>query len=296
MTRRSLGSIGRQTLSFNHDPGPRRPPRVHADQHTAGSKCLLDLDPDLADELKPDIQRVARAAATALTFETDTGRLRLGDWFDRVQSGPGLLVLDGVLALNVRVGARTSVELVGAGDLLQPLWGEADRLLSCEATWRALLPTRFALLDDAFARRVRFWPAILQALLRRTGRRVVNLNVQRTIAAQPRLEVRLALLLSHLAGRWGKVEPAGIRLPVPLTHQLLGHLVGAERPSISHALTRLAHTGLVTGHGDEWHLHGSLEDQLPTMLGPDDGRADRIVAAVASSRARSSPFHPLASG
>jgi CRP-like cAMP-binding protein len=114
------------------------------------------------------------------------------------------------------------------------------------------------------------------------GRRVVNLNVQRAIAAQPRLEVRLALLLWHLAGRWGKVEPGGIRLSLPLTHQLLGQLVSAERPSVSHALARLAHAGLITGHGDEWHVHGSLEEQLPAMA--DNGRAARIVATVDASR------------
>src|SRR5205085_7055550 len=136
----------------------------------------------------------------------------------------------------------------------------------------------------AFVKRVRFWPQIGLALLRRAGRRAINLDVQRAIAAQPRLEVRLALLLWHLAGRWGKVEPGGVRLPLPLTHQLLGQLVGAERPSVSHALARLAQNGLVTGQGDEWHLHGSLEEQLPTMVADSNGRAAQIVAAVSSSR------------
>ncbi len=269
---------------FDRDPGSRRPRRVDASQHAAGFKCLLDLEPDLADELPPDVQRVARGAATALTFETEAGRLALGEWFERARHGAGLLVLDGVLALHVTVGDRTSVELVGAGDLIQPLWEEADRLLSCQTSWRALVPMRIAVLDDGFTRRVRFWPTISHALLRRAGRRVINLNVQRAIAAQPRLEVRLALLLWHLAGRWGKVEPRGIRLPVPLTHQLLGHLVGAERPSISHALARLGQNGLVTGHGDEWHLHSSLEDELPAMIEPAGARADKILAAVASAR------------
>jgi CRP/FNR family transcriptional regulator, cyclic AMP receptor protein len=282
----SAALIGRHKLSFEHDPAPPRPHRFRADRHSAGYQCLLDLDPDLADELEPDLQRVVRAAATALTFEADPGRLRLEGWLEHVKHGPGLLALDGVLAIYVRVGDRTSVELIGAGDLLQPLWGDADRLLSCDVTWRGLLPMRFAALDDGFTRRVRFWPPIVHALLRRAGRRVINLNVQRAIAAQPRLEVRLALLLWHLAGRWGKVEPGGVRLPVPLTHQLLGHLVGAERPSISHALARLSHSGLVTGQGDEWHLHSSLEDELPAMIEPDGARADRIVAAVASSRMR----------
>jgi CRP/FNR family cyclic AMP-dependent transcriptional regulator len=249
-------------------------------------QCLLDLDADLADELDPATRRVARAAATALTFEVEAGQLGLGDCFGPAAGGPGLLLLDGVLSLNIRVGDRVSAELLGGGDLLQPMTAQADQLLECDVSWRPLTAIHFALLDRAFAKRVRFWPQLTQALLLRAGRRVINLDVQRAIAAQPRLEVRLALLLWHLAGRWGKVEPGGIRLPVPLTHQLLGQLIAAERPSVSHALARLAHTGLVTGHGDEWHLHGSLEDQLPMMIETINGRAEQIVAAVASFRPR----------
>lgn len=251
---------------------------------SASFQCLLDLDADLADELEPDTRRLARAAATALTFEVEAGQLGLGDRFAPASGGPGLLLLNGVLALNIRVGDRISAELVGGGDLLQPMANQADQLLACDVGWRALTPVHFALLDRSFAKRVRFWPQLTQALLARAGRRVISLDVQRAISAQPRLEVRLALLLWHLAGRWGKVEPGGIRLPVPLTHQLLGQLVAAERPSVSHALARLAHNGLVTGHGDEWHLHGSLEEQLPAMVEVSNGRAERIVAAVASAR------------
>jgi CRP-like cAMP-binding protein len=155
-------------------------------------------------------------------------------------------------------------------------------MLSCDVGWRALLPTRIAVLNQSFSKRVRFWPQITHALLQRAGRRSRTLNVQRAIAAQPRLEVRLALLLWHLAARWGKVEPGGIRLPVPLTHQLLGKLVSAERPSVSHALARLAHAGLVSGHADEWHLHGSLKDQLTAMIEPDALKVEQLVTAAAS--------------
>jgi CRP/FNR family transcriptional regulator, cyclic AMP receptor protein len=256
------------------------------DAHSASFRCLLDLDTDLAEELDPEARRLARAAATALTFETAPGALELSPWLERASNGPGLLVLSGVLAMSARVGDRVASELVGTGDLLQPLWGATERLLACDVGWRALLPTRFALLDGAFLKRVRFWPPISQALLRRSGRRVINLDVQRAIAAQPRLEVRLALLLWHLAGRWGKVEPTGVRLPLPLTHQLLGQLIGAERPSVSHALARLAEGGYVTGQGDEWHLVGSLEQSLPSMLDPLTHRAEQIVAAVGARAGR----------
>ena len=145
---------------------------------------------------------------------------------------------------------------------------------------------RFAVLDVAFVERVRPWPQIMQAMLRRAERRTRSLNVQRAIASQPRLEVRLALLLWHLAGRWGKVEPGGIRLPLPLTHQLLGRLIGAERPSVSHALARLARTGVITGHGDEWHLYERLEDRLGELAEPSGGRVEQLVAAVAQQARR----------
>jgi CRP/FNR family transcriptional regulator, cyclic AMP receptor protein len=260
-----------------------RPQRSSIGTYPTSSKCLLDIDPDLADDLSPDLRRAARGAATALVFEVDPGPVQLQPWLNRTVNGPGVLVLDGVLAVCVRVGDRTSVELVGTGDVLQAPGDGSDWLLTCSVTWRALSSTRFAALDAAFSRRIRFWPSISQQLLRRSARRAINLDVQRAIAAQPRLEVRLALLLWHLAGRWGKVEPGGVRLPVPLTHHLLGQLIGAERPSVSHALARLSQSGLVTGHGAEWHLHGSFEEELPQMLHPADGRTEAILAAFGSA-------------
>lgn len=225
-------------------------------------QSLLDLDPDLAGGLDGQMWRAARAAAIAVTFRIDPGGLPFPDWLATTAQGPGVLILDGMLCVTVCAGDRVAAELIGAGDLVPSISHEHDEMLSCQVSWRALTPTRLALLDGAFARRVRFWPQISQALLGRAGRRCASLNVQRAIASEPRLEMRLTLLLWHLAARWGRTERGGLRLPVPLTHHLLGQLVGAERPSVTHALTRLANAGVITGHNDEWHLHGALEDQL----------------------------------
>lgn len=247
-------------------------------------QCLLDIDADLADELDAQVMRAARAAAVAVTLETESGRLSVPEWLTVAGRGPGVLVLDGVLAVNVRVAGRIASELIGTGDLIQPSMHRYEELLSCDVGWRALVPSRFALLDGGFAKRVRFWPQIEHALLRRAALRHARLNVQRAVAAQPRLEVRLALLLWHLAARWGKVERGGVRLPVPLTHQLLGRLIGAERPSVSHALARLAHAGLVTGQGDEWHLHGQLHDQFASLLEPAEARSEDVLATLGDVR------------
>ncbi|MHB8691180.1 MAG: helix-turn-helix domain-containing protein [Solirubrobacteraceae bacterium] len=247
-------------------------------------RYLLDLDCDLAEELELQLRLAARPAATAVTFDADPGEVGLHEWLTVAAPGPGVLILEGVLVVQVRVCGRTAAEIVGTGDLLQPISSAEDEMVGCEVSWRTLVPSRLALLDGSFAERVRPWPQIPRALLRRAGRRTRALNVQRAICAQPRLDVRLALLLWHLAARWGKVEPGGIRLPVPLTHQLLGRLVGAERPSVSHALARLAHAGLVTGHGDEWHLHGTIDQQLECLIEPERSNVRALVAEL-------SPLH-----
>ncbi|MDQ6818065.1 MAG: Crp/Fnr family transcriptional regulator [Actinomycetota bacterium] len=215
-----------------------------------------------------------------MIYQAEPGHLRLADWLALASPGPGLLILDGVVAASVQVGDRTTAELIGAGDLIQP-WDDEDAELVCEIGWRALLPTRFALLNAGFTQRAQPWPQITAALLRRAGKRTRRLNVQRAIAAQPRLEVRLALLMWHLAARWGKVEPGGVRLRLPLTHQLLGWLISAERPSVSHALARLAHAGLVSGQAGEWHLHGSVDDHLASMIEPPVSRVEHLLDPVA---------------
>jgi CRP/FNR family transcriptional regulator, cyclic AMP receptor protein len=262
---------------------PRWTGRRAAPERPSSYRYLLDLDLDLADEFDLRMRLVARPAVTAMTFEVGAGEVDLAGPLGR-PAELGVLMLTGVVVVSVRVCDRVAAELVGAGDLLQGVAGEDDDLLGCDVGWRALVPTRFALLDEAFAERIRPWPQITEALLHRAARRTRNLQMQRAIASQPRLEVRLALLLWHLAARWGRVEPGGIRVPLPLTHQLLGKLVGAERPSVSHALGRLAHAGLVTGRSDAWFLQGSLQSQLASLDEPAGGRADRLAAAIVSAR------------
>jgi CRP/FNR family transcriptional regulator, cyclic AMP receptor protein len=232
---------------------------------------VLDADSDLAEEFDLRSRVAARQLATARVLHAPVGECILGPWFDAVGEGPGLLILDGVVAFQTRVGDRTALELVGSGDLLQLPSHRADDLLERGDGWRVLLATRFALLDAAFADRVRPWPQIVQELLRRAGRRTADVDALRAITCQPRLEVRLVLLLWHLAARWGRVEPTGIKLTLPLTHRLLGQLVAAERPSISHALGRLADAGVISGTAGDWHLHGSLDGHLETLIGGTTG-------------------------
>src|SRR5579875_499219 len=103
---------------------------VGADDGTFGChgayRCLLDIDSDLAESVAPAARRVARADATAMILESDPGPLALGPCLARTADGPGVLVVDGVISLAVRVGDRVSAELLGAGDLIQPVGGDGE--------------------------------------------------------------------------------------------------------------------------------------------------------------------------
>jgi CRP/FNR family cyclic AMP-dependent transcriptional regulator len=227
--------------------------------------CLLDLDDELAEALDARARMAARPAVVAEVLHAETGGCTLSPWLARVGGGHGLLILDGLLAVDTRIAGRTASELLGAGDLLAPAQARVEELVRRECSWRVLSGTRIAVLDDAFGERVRAWPQIARSIARRCERRAENLAFLRAITSQPRLELRLVLLLWHLGWRWGRVEPGGLHLSLPLTHRLLGQLIAAERPSVTHALARLSRAGLVTGATNDLHLAGDLPSHLRAL-------------------------------
>lgn len=250
-------------------------------------RYLLDADDDLAREFDVRTRLAARPGTTVRVLRAEVGDCDLEPAFAAVHDGFGLLVLDGLIAFDVEVGDRIATELVGSGDLITPCGDRVDAMLHHRDGWRVLVPAQLALLDAGFATRVAPWPQVVSSLLRRCTRRTAEVDEMRAIACHPRLEVRLDLLFWHLAARWGRVEPSGIRLTLPLTHRLLGQLVAAERPSISHALSRLAASGLVTGSAGDWHLHGTVDAHLDSLVGPAaHALRDTVPATAASARGR----------
>ena len=72
-------------------------------------------------------------------------------------------------------------------------------------------------------------------------------------------------MLWHLAERWGRVSRNGVILPLRFSHEFLAKLVGVRRPSVTSAISRLRHEGIVERRPDgSWLLHG-----------PPAGRAHR---------------------
>jgi hypothetical protein len=236
---------------------------------------VLDEDVSLAAALDDDELALARRAATAPMLELPSGIAPLDRWPRADPEALGVLVLDGLLARDVVVDRRRATELLGPGDLLRP-WDRPDApLVPYEIRWMAISYMRLALLDGDFAGRMRAWPSITAGLLERASRRADSLAVLQGLVSQRRLDVRLRLVLWHLAERWGHVEPDGVRLRMPLTHRLLAQLTGARRQSVSTAISRLAREGLVRRDEHGWLIaHPAWPaDELPDLSGAPPARA-----------------------
>jgi hypothetical protein len=223
------------------------------------SAALLDLDPDLGSSMADERRAAARRHILVHVVRLPAGPCFLGPFASSTASHIGLLVIDGLLGRELLAHDVASLELLGPGDLLRPWDESADAsLLRAVVRWNALAPTRLAILDRQAADRIDRYPAIYAALLERCTSRSRRLAVTQAISQLNRVDRRLVTLFWHLAERWGIVTPAGIRLPLALSHRMLAQLVGARRPSVSTALAELARAGEVIRAPDgSWLLTGA---------------------------------------
>jgi CRP-like cAMP-binding protein len=164
---------------------------------------------------------------------------------------------------RVGVDDRFGAELLGEGDLLRPWQGEdGSGTISPTTGWRVLEATRLAVLDEGAARIMAAYPQLTGALVARAVGRSRSMAVNMAIIHQARVNVRLLMLLWHLADRWGRVRSEGVVLPLHLTHSVLADLVAARRPTVTSSLTELARQGLVEPLNRGWLLRGEPPGEL----------------------------------
>jgi CRP-like cAMP-binding protein len=209
-------------------------------------------DAGLGRRLPPALLRQAERERVAEV------RLRRGEWDGRIEGldhGAGVLVLEGLLLRRMLLGGRVGTELLGDGDLLRP-W-QTDATAVGESRWRVLQTTRLAVFDGPATARLARYTGVVDELVDRTLGRARGLVTNMAIVQQPGIELRLQALLWLLADRWGKVTPDGVRLPLRLTHAVLGEMVGARRPTVTTALSELVRRGLLESlPGGGWVLRG----------------------------------------
>lgn len=206
---------------------------------------LLDEDPELATGLPEEDLPLARRVLVVQGLTIDPG-----PWaFEEPEPSLGVLLLDGLVTVNVVVGDRVASELAGPGDVLHAM-SAPQALLQVEVGLVVSERARAAILDQRFIAAVRRWPVLLLTLHERLRLQQRRLAIHAAIGKLRRVEDRVLALLWHLAERWGRVTPDGVVLPLLLTHETLGRLAGAERPTVTLALGELARTGMVTRRED----------------------------------------------
>jgi hypothetical protein len=251
---------------------------------------LLRADRDLAEQLTGPRLLEATERLVVRAFAARAGTLT-----DRAQriAGPdglGLLMLDGVIARELLLSDNVSVELLGAGDLLQDApRNDPGRLLRTQVRLTVVEPARVAVLDHRFAQELARYPEVNSALIARLVQRSHRLAVTHAIAQLNGVDRRALALFWHLAERWGQITGAGVELPLQLPHRMIAQLVGARRPTISSALANLSGQGLLSRRPDGgWILHGD-----PVGL-PDEAACRAI--ALRRRRARRPAEHATESG
>jgi CRP/FNR family transcriptional regulator, cyclic AMP receptor protein len=239
----------------------------------SSSVChVLREDPELADAIPADRRGQAVEDCTAPELSLQPGR-----WGGRgslgYRGGIGVLVLRGLMIRRVGIEGRFGAELIGEGDLLRPNEESVSPLLPITTDWSIVLPTRVAALDLSFEKHLAQYPELARCLIARALQRSKNMSVNMAIVHQARVDVRLHMLLWHLAARWGRVRSDGTVLRLRLTHAVLADLVAARRPTVTTALSDLSRRGVLRTDGETWVLSGEAPRDLLALARETTSRA-----------------------
>ena len=178
----------------------------------------------------------------------------------------GLLLLSGFLSCETVLPEASSIEVLGPGDPLRPWVRPADGNVDARMEWEALETCVIAALDVRFGSVALRHPAIITTLMDRYVARSTWSAVHLAVCHIVGLDKRLETMLWHLAERWGRVSANGVILPLRLSHEFLAKLVGVRRPSVTSAISRLRHEGVVERRPDgSWLLHGRPPAELPEV-------------------------------
>jgi CRP-like cAMP-binding protein len=167
-----------------------------------------------------------------------------------------LLLVEGVVLKVTGFAGRSALEVLGPGDLLSPPLTAARQAESpAVSRYMAHGLVSLAVLEDRFRQSARRWPGLFDCVHDCLGRQAHRASRHLAILHLPRVEDRIVALFADLAERFGRMTPEGILIDLPLTHQVIGDLVGARRPTVSIALQTLAAAGVVERLDDgRWHL------------------------------------------
>jgi hypothetical protein len=211
--------------------------------------ALLDAEPDLGTFL------TAEQREQAGRVQLHVHKLR-GDFdFAAVlleRRGFGGLIIDGMVLERLHAGDQPTLRLLGPGDLLSPPLAPSRTVTHIGFT--AIADTRVMMLDDRILAACQHWPRLFTSLHLKSAEQAERVAAQLAICQLPRVTDRLLALMWLLAETWGRVTTSGVALPIALTHDALGGLIGARRPTVTLALHELCDRGAIIRQDLGWLL------------------------------------------
>jgi CRP-like cAMP-binding protein len=242
---------------------------------------LLDVDPDLGADLDADSLEQAERFMRLPLVELPSGAWEPAMLQDHpAVQGPviGCLVVSGLITRDIQLGDRVCTHLYGPRDFVS-LNALDLASLPFAVAFGALSDAQVVLLDDRFLAAGQRWPRVMGRMFDTATSQLGRQSADQAIAQLPRVEDRLLALFWHLADRWGTRHRDDIAIGLPLTHEALGRLIGARRPTVSLGLRALADEGALRREGDLWILSASSIDAL-SVGGPPRQRARPAPAAA----------------
>jgi hypothetical protein len=224
---------------------------------------LLKEEPDLAQGLSEPDRRAALSLFRAPVLEVN------GPTWQPPEFDPsttfGLLILDGLIGRRMRIGRAVATELLSDGDIVRP-WDETSvwEMVPPQLDWRVFAPARVAVIDERLTTLIGRRPQLSVNFSGRLLRRARSATYLMVVSHLPRVEDRVHATLWHLGSNWGKMTRDGVCLPFRLTHEVLGEIVGAHRPSVTVAMQTLQARGLLTRNSEgNYVLVGDPPDWSP---------------------------------
>jgi CRP-like cAMP-binding protein len=206
---------------------------------------LLDVMPDLRHAVPSEDRMLARRALLATTVEVSGGSIA-----ELLEPAGLVVVVDGVVLRDTSLGERVVTEVLGDGDIIDARDDLEPSLLPVSCGYLVHRPATLAFLDDRFRAAARRWPDLHDVIHQQLERQRRRASTHLAILQLPRVDTRIEAAFRLLADRWGHVTPDGIVVDLPLTHELIGHLVGGRRPTVTLALAELAESGALVRRDD----------------------------------------------
>ena len=210
--------------------------------------------------------------------EISRGPFRLSELLPR-HGAFGATIIDGLVVHELQLGDQSGIQLLGPGDLLLP-GGDVLPPWLAQSDFLASAPVRLGLLDNELLLALRRCPQMAAGLYASVGDQMQRLTSQLVICQLPRVDQRVLSMMWLLAEAWGHVTPGGVRLPLNLTHETLGSLIGARRPTVTLALRKLSEEGAIVHQDGSWLL---LKDPpLPATDGSTTVLPETTAATLSS--------------